>query len=139
MFKDENLSLKELLSLYNEYYNEVMIPQNKAIGFESKLRKLAVKYYGADNILNMTMIFYEISQTIMKMVLENSNQLNLLVQTEEAVNVIRTARAIINMDYSDENFRRHMISLFHDTSVGCIGQDKNIPDRLVQYSYPEEW
>lgn len=40
---------------------------------------------------------------------------------KEAINVIRTIREMVNRDFNDERFKKHVLSLLHSTARGCIG------------------
>lgn len=46
---------------------------------------------------------------------------------------------MINTNWSDENFRKHIISLMHSISIGCIGQNVDVPEELIKYELPKEW
>lgn len=58
---------------------------------------------------------------------------------QEAINIIRTIRCMIDRDFNDKRFKQHVLSLLHSTSRGCIGCDKDIPEELIKYDLPKEW
>lgn len=126
----ENLSLKELIELRETYKLSNL---KGSIPDDSKLRQLTKKYFGQDNAISIYQMHEMIQYEILECLLKQDSYVNLMIRLEEAVSVIRTGRRIIDSDYSDEVFRKWMIGLFHHNSIGCIGCDEDIPERVIQF------
>jgi len=58
---------------------------------------------------------------------------------KEAINVIRTIRAVIDCVDNEKQFKKHVTSILHKTDRGCIGCDKDILEELIKYKLPKEW
>lgn len=126
----ENLSLKELFELRDEYKH---FNNGGALADDSKLLKLAKKYFNQDSILAIYQVHDKVQTEILDRIMKEDSYIKLLTRLDESVTVIRTGRRIIDSDYSDEVFRKWMIGLFHHTNIGCIGCDKDIPDRVIPF------
>ncbi len=57
---------------------------------------------------------------------------------KEAINVLRTIRAVIDCVGNEKQFKKHIISILHKTDRGCIGCDKDIVEELIKYELPKE-